>query len=162
VAPYLLFFAVGITSSVVKWKPSGALAGGSLVVAAASVILCIAGPWSGVLLGGTHRGPLYDVFNGPAEIIIAVPLIPWAIYTTRQEDTHSDSMLGDLSFIVYLLHWPVLHVIDTAAGAMVHRAAMIAEALGITISGSLLLWFVFDRPINNWRSRWVRSQFSRR
>lgn len=157
VAPYLVFFAIGVAAANVKWKPGLQLARGALGLTFALILVCIATPYKGVLLGGAHPGPLI-VFNGAANVALALLMAPWVIYTTGQKGARPDRMLGDLSYIVYLLHSPVLGVIRTGDGSYLHRGLLIGEALGLVLFGSMLIWAVFDHPINRLRSKWVAAR----
>jgi peptidoglycan/LPS O-acetylase OafA/YrhL len=64
-------------------------------------------------------------------------------------------MLGDLSYIVYLLHWPILQAFDTGHGSFAHRTIVLLMALAATLVVSLAVWKFFDRPVNRLRSGWV-------
>ena len=89
-------------------------------------------------------------------------MAPWAIYTTTQKGTNLDELYGDLSFIVYLLHWPILKVINTNAGSSIQRVFAIGEALSVILILSVVIRQGFDHPINKLRSAWVARRFARR
>ena len=155
VAPYLVFFAVGIACAMSMSKTSLPIACGSLVLSLTLIAGCIAGPFRHILLGGAHPSALYHEFNGAAQVLFALTMAPWAIYTTGQTGSHSDGMLGDLSYIVYLLHVPVMRAVNTGIGSYRHRGELICEALLIVLLGAVLIWGIFDRPMNRLRSKWV-------
>jgi len=156
-APYLIFFAIGVTAGSSKWKPSSRLAWGALAATGVLVLLCITGPLRGILLGGAHPVPVF-AFNDLGCVILALALVPWAIYTTGQKASRVDKMYGDLSYIVYLMHWPILKIIDTADGSGLHRFANIMVAMAVVLLASWLIWMVVDYPINALRSNWVAGR----
>jgi len=160
-APFQIFFAIGVASASGGWKPRPRLAWAALGSTFALIVLCIAGPFKGILLGGAQPGPHF-IFNGAACVAAALMMAPWAIYTTGRKGPASDGMYGDLSFIVYLLHWPVLQAVSTADGSYIQRAVAIAEAFALIMIGSLLIWRLFDHPINRLRSNWVAGRLAPR
>jgi peptidoglycan/LPS O-acetylase OafA/YrhL len=121
------------------------------------IILCAAGPYRGILLGGAHPGPLF-VFSGAANIALALIIIVWAIFTTGQKGGRFDGVLGDLSYIFYLLHWPILEIINTGEGSSLRRGALIGAAFVVALIGSVLILIIFDHPINRLRSKWVAKR----
>jgi peptidoglycan/LPS O-acetylase OafA/YrhL len=157
VAPYLVFFVIGIVSASSGWKPGPRLAVTSLLSSLLFVFICATGPFRDVILGGAHPGPLY-VFNRDACVLISLVMVPWAIYTTCQKSTKLDRMYGDLSFVVYLLHWSIIGAMIAGKGSYVQRGVSIAEALAIVMVSSLVIWRVFDYPINQLRSKWVKKR----
>jgi peptidoglycan/LPS O-acetylase OafA/YrhL len=154
VAPYIAFFAIGVASASSGWKPGPPLAWISLLSTLALILGCVTGPFKDVILGGAHPGPLH-AFNPAACVLLGLMMAPWAVYTTSRRGTELDGMYGDLSFIVYLLHWPVLAAFSTGQGSYVHRSVAIGEAFIVIMVASLLIWRAFDHPINKLRSSWV-------
>ena len=161
VFPYLLFFAVGVAAASTNWRPSRTVGWGALAVTVAAILFCVVTPLQGLIIGGAHPAPLYHRFNEGANAVVALALAPWAMYTTRQKGGRFDGMLGDLSYIVYLLHWPILNVLNPAQGSTSHRALVAAEALAVVMIASVVVWRVVDRPLNRARSRWVARQLGR-
>lgn len=152
--PYLAFFAIGAAAATFKWRPTTKLALITLTFSGMSVLICLASPYRGILLGGAHPPPLY-VFNDLFNIIFAIAMVPWAIYTTGQKGCSLDRMFGDLSYIMYLLHWPVISALGVGDGSYGHRAVRIGESAIIVYSFSWIIWRWFDRPIDAIRSKWV-------
>ncbi|MCK1503118.1 acyltransferase [Bradyrhizobium sp. 188] len=157
VLPYLIFFATGGAAYVSKWRPSKGSALASLGVIGCLLATITVSPLRDVLLGGAHPGPLYR-FNEYLNIVVAITIMPWSIYTTGQSSTAKDPLFGDLSFIIYLLHWPVIHFVDVASGSVLQRLGHTAVALAATTAGALLIWRLVDRPLNSLRSKWVSRQ----
>ena len=82
-------------------------------------------------------------------------MIPWALYTVRQKGSPNDRMLGDLSYIFYLLHWSVLGALRAGEGDYLHRFLICAFALVLILAASWFIWAYYDRPINRLRAQWV-------
>lgn len=154
---FLVFFGAGMVSASLKWRPSSRLAWGSLCLTLLVILACLASPWRGILLVGTHRGPL-AIYTIRAEHMLALMMIPYAIFTTGQSSSGADSMFGDLSYIVYLLHWPFAEWVGRHANGMVHKAFVSLIALTVTLVASYVIWRFYDHPINRLRSRWVNSR----
>jgi peptidoglycan/LPS O-acetylase OafA/YrhL len=154
---YLVYFAVGMTAACADWRPSGKLVLGFLGAAALGIFVCIASPWRGVLLLGAHPGP-HAIYNPHLNVVLALLMVPYAIYTTRQPGSSRDGMFADLSYIVYLLHWAGAMWINSHTGSAAHRLSYMAVGWVVVIGLSLLIWKFYDRPINRMRSRWVSKR----
>jgi peptidoglycan/LPS O-acetylase OafA/YrhL len=154
---YLIFFVVGMTAASVDWRPSGRLTLAAVGTVVLAIAFCLASPWRGVLLVGAHPGPL-AVYAGEANVALALLLAPYAIYTTGQQGFRMDGMFGDLSYVVYLLHWPAVWWISRHAGGWMHKMLSSAEALVVVLLVALAIWRFYDHPINRMRSRWVSSR----
>lgn len=146
-----------MTSASLKWRPASWLAWGSVCLTVLMILACLASPWRGILLLGTHQGPL-AIYSIPAQTWLALIMIPYAIFTTGQSSFGADSMFGDLSYIVYMLHWPLAEWVGRHANGMAHKAFLSLIALAVTLVTSYLIWRFYDHPINRLRSRWVNSR----
>jgi peptidoglycan/LPS O-acetylase OafA/YrhL len=155
VLPYILFFTAGSVCAVVKWNPSWRLSLTALLLAIIIALVCAG---TGILEGGRHPTQLYLSLVGPASGFIAFVALPFAIFTTRHEGGASDRMMGDLSFIVYMIHRPILDLIRTGDGGVLHRASSACLALGLTLVTSFLIWKILDRPLNKARAAWVAKR----
>lgn len=160
VAPFLVFFCVGIWAATAEWRPSGRMAGWSLAVGVVAIATVGGGPFNSLLIAGKTHGALYAYMPGAA-IVLAIMLIPCALYTVRQADTPTDRMFGDLSFIVYMAHWPILGLINTGSGGMTHRLLMLAVASSALTATSFALWNFYDQPLQRRRAAWVQSRMAR-
>jgi peptidoglycan/LPS O-acetylase OafA/YrhL len=161
VLPYLIFFAIGVAAASARWQPGRLVALGSLAGTLLLILICVASPLHGLIIGGAHPDSLYHRFNEAANVLIALLMVPWAIFTTRQRSVRLDPVLGDLSYIVYLLQWPVLAVLDPSKGTTMHRGWTELAALGTVLFGSVAIWALYDHPLNKARSRWVGRQVMR-
>jgi len=156
VAPFVLFFGIGVASACGGLQPSRKLAYGSLFATLAVLIFGAATLAKSVLLDPSHPAPL--AFGSTTNLLIAMLMVPWALYTTRQRGGAHDRMFGDLSYIFYLLHWSVIGALKTGEGSYVERLVLCSEALVLIFAVSYLIWRLFDHPINKLRAAWVSGR----
>jgi len=154
----LIFFVMGMTAASSDWRPSRKLAAWSVAVTLLLIVVCFASPWRGVLLLGTHRGPM-AIYNPQANVVLALLAVPFAIYTTAQKGFAFDDMFGDLSYVVYLLHWPATMWLGSML-PMIGRYRLPATAVvyALVIGLSIVIWKFYDKPINRMRARWVKTR----
>jgi peptidoglycan/LPS O-acetylase OafA/YrhL len=157
VAPFLYFFGIGVASASHGLKPGRTLAYASLLATLAVVLTCAMLVAKGLFLDGSPEAPPM-VFGSKTNMLIAIMMTPWALYTTRQRSDSKDRMLGDLSYIFYLLHWSVLGALRTGEGSYADRFLLCSEALVVILAASYVIWRLFDRPINKLRSAWVSNR----
>jgi peptidoglycan/LPS O-acetylase OafA/YrhL len=156
----LIFFVIGMASAAEGWKPSPKLAALSVAVTLVLILACFVSPWRGVLLVGAHRGPL-AVYTDPANVVLAFLIAPFAMYTTGQKGFALDDMFGDLSYVIYLLHWPATIWLGMRlANGGGHRLAVSAAIFFFVIGVSIVIWKFYDKPINRMRARWVKSRMN--
>lgn len=158
VAPFLYFFGIGIVAATFKLEPSRKVAYGSLIVTLLVFLVSTLLLFKNIALGETTGHIL--AFTGPANTLIAVMMVPWALYTTRQQTGAQDRMLGDLSYIFYLLHWSVIGLMKTGEGSYAMRVLLCTEAMIIILGASWIIWRVFDHPINRARAAWVKRRLT--
>jgi len=154
VAPFLYFFAIGAAAARYQLKPSRGWAYGTLSATLAVLVLSAGVLVKDIMLDEPHRAPLL-AFGSTTNVLIALMMTPWALYTTRQKTGSTDKMFGDLSYIFYLLHWSILGAFKTGEGSYIDRFVLCSEALVLIFAASYVIWSQFDRPINRWRSAWV-------
>jgi len=154
VAPFLCFFAIGVAAARYELKPSRGWAYGTLSATLVVLVLCTGVLVKDIMLHEPHRAPLL-AFSSTTNVLIALMMTPWALYTTSQKTGSKDRMIGDLSYIFYLLHWSVLGAFKTGEGSYIDRFVLCSEALVLIFAVSYVIWSQFDRPINRWRSAWV-------
>lgn len=154
---YLFFFFVGLYASKCRWAPSKRLAFLSSGISSALVIIIAASPLRGALFGGSAPSELF-VWNPLVNIVCAVGFIPFAIYTTTQESDSTDRRNADLSYIIYLLHWPVFIWTVFVGGSPMHRLPYFIVGWVGVIFLSFFIWKFFDKPVNIARARWVSTR----
>ncbi|KAF2991314.1 acyltransferase [Methylocystis sp. MJC1] len=154
VLPFLYFFGIGVAAATHDLRPSRRLAYASL--AASFALLFAYGLVFVTNLDATQTAAV--AFSSKANLFIAVMMTPWAIYTTQQASGATDRMVGDMSYIFYLLHWSVIGAIGTGEGSYMDRLLLSAEAIAIILAGSYLIWRLIDRPIGKLRAAWVSGR----
>jgi peptidoglycan/LPS O-acetylase OafA/YrhL len=154
VAPFLFFFAIGVTAARHNIKPSRTLAYSSMYLTLAMLFLFGMILVKNIMLDEPHRAPLL-AFSTATNGLVALMMTPWALYTTRQKGGSKDRMFGDMSYIFYLLHWSVLGALRTGEGSYGDRFLLCTEALVLIFVASFVIWGLFDHPINLLRSAWV-------
>ncbi|MGJ0513623.1 acyltransferase family protein [Methylocystis sp.] len=155
VAPFLLFFGIGVAAASHDLKPNRAFAYRALFTTLATLFLCALIFAKDMMLG--EKQDLL-AFSDKMNLVIAVMMTPWALYTTQQASGAKDRMLGELSYIFYLLHWSIIGALKTGEGSYLDRALLCSEALVIIFVASYLIWRLFDRPINRVRAAWVHGR----
>jgi len=150
---YLIFFVAGIVSEQTKWRPSArtacaALVGSILVV----VLVALTPPLHGLifLTGDADDGGKYNHLFSAA---LALGILPWTVFTTRQEGLKYDRKLGDLAFIFYAVHYPILRFFNINDG----NVEKIALSTLFTAAVCSLLWF-YDKAVEDMRSAWTYKQ----
>ncbi len=63
--------------------------------------------------------------------------------------------LGDVSFCVYLLHFPVLVVLFDALNGTVHPWRFAALGFAASLLAGTLLYILVERPAERWRKAWM-------
>ncbi len=156
VLPFLYFFGIGVAAATHGLSPSRRLAYASL--GATAVLLVAYAASFFVNVAGDPSQTQLLAFSSKANLLVAVMMTPWAIYTTKQKSGSTDRMFGDLSYIFYLLHWSVIGAIGTGEGSYVDRFVLCAEAFVVILVLSWLIWLLFDRPIGRVRAAWVAGR----
>ena len=155
---FAVFFCLGIAAARTGWRPGPRLAAAAGCAAAALIIGLAISPWRGMILGGANPGTLFR-YSEFVNIALALGMFPFAIFTTRQRGGAHDCLLGDLSYIVYLLHWIAICWLGGLAHlSLASRLAGFACALSATLACAWLLWRFYDKPLNRARARWVSAR----
>ncbi|MDB5458164.1 MAG: acyltransferase [Caulobacter sp.] len=154
---YLVFFLLGAVASDRSLRASPAAALASIVGFVLVVLFVLASPWRGLLLGGSGD---HHALTPLANCALALTLLPFALFTVTQPSGKADAAAGDLSYIVYLLHWPAALWLAMVAAQLptLQRLPYAGLAVGGTLALGLVIWAAYDRPINRLRARWVASR----
>jgi peptidoglycan/LPS O-acetylase OafA/YrhL len=157
-----VYFMIGVAAARLNWRPSGRLAAASLIATAALVVGLAASPWRDALLGGAHPRPLTP-YNEPLNLLLALLVAPYALFTTRQASGRLDKVFADLSYTIYLIHWAaVAWLAQHAAGLAFGPRLLVSVAISVAVLAlGALLWWAWDRPINRFRAHWVVSRLRR-
>ena len=156
-AQHLFFFAAGMLAARHRWEPGVRAAYASAALVVGVLIFLTVSPWAGIVWGGADKGPLF-VWNPVLNVALSVAALPFALWTVRRRSDGIDRAFGDLSYIVYMLHWAAMQWFFTLEGSVMHRLPYAAAAFLVIGALSLAVWYAFDRPINAARTRWVAAR----
>ncbi len=152
---HLVFFAIGVAAASSDWRPGKAQASAAAVAIAAVLLATALSPLGGILVetnGQSH--PYNHHFNAG----IALLGVPVALYTVRQPGGRRDRVLGEISYIIYLLHWVAFLWFERVGVRALAPFVAACIALLATGVGSYLLWRFHDRPIDRMRTAWVSGR----
>lgn len=160
VLPYLINFGIGMLIFLKKVRVTKSLVQWSLILIGAVIAVSVGSPELRQALFYHETTSLgfnyYQLFN------IALPflLVPYITHNLRQKSSKLDRQLGDLSYTVYLFHWIALSFYFAAYGtssySIVKLIALSWSLIGVII-GSLLIYYLFEKPIEAWRRRLVEE-----
>ena len=155
----LPFFFLGMCASQHQWKASRR----SAVIGASSatllVMLAILSPWHSSLIdpgasGANAFGHFIALLLLPAALASVSSTCPQPAKACRR-----DTAAGDLSYIVYLMHGPLLLVArDGPWGGGVQFAVAAVLMLALLPICAWVAWHWVDRPLNRLRHEWVSSR----
>jgi peptidoglycan/LPS O-acetylase OafA/YrhL len=112
-----------------------------------------------MILGGSNSGANF-VYNPVFNLVLALAAVPLALSTVHVKSSKLDRAFGDLSYIVYLMHWPAFIFLHNNFGELppLQRLPYALMALAVVFMGSVAIWMLWDRPINRARHAWVRGR----
>ena len=96
---------------------------------------------------------VYTRMGGLAWAFVLLPFVAWNL---RQPGGRSDRMLGDLSYSLYLTHYPLVEVAKFLAGgdlSLTQKTATLAVIAGV----ALAFYALVDRTFERRRMLWVDS-----
>ena len=156
----LVLFMIGAAAARWRWVPSRALtlASAGLVVGMLGFGLSVPA-LRDMILGGSNSGANF-VYNPVFNLILALAAVPLALSTVHVKSSKLDRAFGDLSYIVYLMHWPAFIFVHNNFGELppLQRLPYALMALAVVFMGSVAIWMLWDRPINRARHAWVRGR----
>lgn len=149
---YLPAFLLGLEIWRRGWSPSRRQAWISLLLAA--------GLFAGVLLSPGLQGLVLKSMPAPFDgywfsLVLCLVLMPFIAFNVHQRSGAWDQHMGNLSYPLYLVHYPVLLYAQQMPG--LPKLAAVVLAYGVALAAYLLI----DRPAERLRQIWVRG-FSRR
>jgi len=156
-----IFFLAGAVAAHRDWQPDGRLAALSALATMGVLAACWCTPGGRLLFENAKHGgtATFTHLERSAQVALAVLSIPFALFTVRQPSDRRDRLLGELSFTVYLVHWPVMMVHSHYYEDVppLQRVPSLAVAWAVI---ALLSWLVlrfFDQPLERRRRRWVAA-----
>ncbi|ACL61387.1 acyltransferase family protein [Methylobacterium nodulans] len=160
---FLGFFVIGmLVAERPSWRPGRRLAILSAVAVLAIVVGIILTPsLRGLLLGGANPGPAF-AYNPHLSIVLALIGLPFAFSTVSVRAGQLDGLAGDLSYVVYLFHWPICALVSREFGGLNPQDRMIYVVAAIALSylGALGLVYLWDRPLNRYRKSFVARRLA--
>lgn len=150
---YLPFFVLGILAAGgrVRFGRRAALASGF-----ASTALLAFGLLTHVgrdlIFTGAVPGPLSQ-FNESFNVLLAVLAAPGALHLATRELGTRGASLGDLAFVVYVVHWIPVTLVNTYYGSLPapQRLPYVAGAMFATLAIAWAMWRWIDQPLERWR-----------
>lgn len=79
-------------------------------------------------------------------------VVPVLFLSTQQRPV--DRMVGELSFGIYLVHYPIIKMIEPLAGPV----ALWLWASLLAVAGAVAIYYTVERPIDRWRQRRVTAR----
>jgi peptidoglycan/LPS O-acetylase OafA/YrhL len=155
---YSTYFVIGLAAATLDWRPRKGFATASAVITAAVVIGMVLLPSSrNLILGGKNPDLALFQYNAGVCAVLAVIAAPFALWTVRLRAPAWDKMAGDLSYVVYLVHWEALWFVQRYWSDLPHleRAPYVGAALAAAYAGAFVIWRYYDRPINIMREKLV-------
>jgi peptidoglycan/LPS O-acetylase OafA/YrhL len=147
VAQYLPVFALGVMTHVADWKPSLKAAHRSLASFAVWTAVFAIVPATRPFLDGRIDGPInQDIFS----FFWLAPLLPYVAHSLTLRSSRLDRRLGDLSYPLYLVHWPLIAAAKAQFGESLATKAGVAL---VALAVALALYGLVDRPIDALRVR---------
>jgi peptidoglycan/LPS O-acetylase OafA/YrhL len=157
-----LFFLAGVTAAHFDWSPNHSTTTASLLIALAAILICwFHSDWRLLLENDKHGGTdAFTHYKRIAQAILALVSAPLALYTVRNVSDPRDRMLGEITYIVYLIHWPVMmahsHYFEHLAPSQ--RIPSLVAAWVLIAILSLLVYHALDQPLERLRKRWVSGR----
>lgn len=140
---YLPAFVLGALAQQQAWKPSDRLALGSLAAfGAVSALACLT-----PFIDKEAADPFdRDVFA----FLWMLPLLPYVVASLRVKSSQFDRHVGNVSYPLYLVHFPLIVILTPLVGKL--------GAAGLAIAVAVALYAAVDRPLDAWRVRLTERQ----
>jgi peptidoglycan/LPS O-acetylase OafA/YrhL len=157
---YLAFFAIGMWVEEKKWLPSRRMAMIGLSTAAIGICFCLALPQTrGLLIAPAHSSGNVHLWTYTTNCLLAFLLLPLTLCTTGMPSNRTDRMFGDLSYLVYLFHMPIVALLlyggrYTHANFTTRLIYLVIVWLG-TFASSFAFWRFVHLPLEKWRRRFT-------
>ncbi len=145
---YAPAFGAGALIWFMDWTPSGRSAGASVAVFAAMCGLLLVPPVGRHVLIKAAGQALDPWWHDLVFLAVCMTLAPFIAWNVHQRSTALDRHLGNLSFPLYLLHFPIIRELTIH----IEKPAL-AKLSAVTLSlvAALLLYVIVDRPIERAR-----------
>jgi peptidoglycan/LPS O-acetylase OafA/YrhL len=153
------FFLIGLTVQMAQWKPSPALATGSLMVfVVITLVLTIYPPTrSGVWRAGLDTAPSPFVVS-LWWIIGAGLVVPFLAWNVSQDSSRFDRFLGNLAYPLYLFHWiprDWYYHLSLRSDPAWRQLTLLGINLIAAAAGAIVILLLVDQPSERFREAWV-------
>ncbi|WP_227711070.1 acyltransferase family protein [Novosphingobium ovatum] len=148
---FLPFFLIGMLAARHQWAPPRWLAWGGF--GAVVGYLAVAAVWAPAGIWIAHAGPSAPLAN----LVLGVALIPFGLWTVHRPSDARDGWCADQSYIVYVLHWPVITLIYKGGWESPLEMAALLVVLGAFCAA---VWRWYDRPIERKRRAWLAGRMA--
>jgi peptidoglycan/LPS O-acetylase OafA/YrhL len=162
---YLLFFTIGMAAALTHWRVPAWLGRLSLGSGLAIILLIIGlAPLRDLLTGGAGPHGALFTYNLILNAALALVFAPFALSTTQHRGGPMDAMFGEMSFVVYLVHWPAVLIVGERYGSLpaLERLPYVVAAILLSMVVTYGLWWFFDGPVNRWREIFIDRQLKSR
>jgi peptidoglycan/LPS O-acetylase OafA/YrhL len=141
------WFAIGMLASACSWRPARRLVLASTFATIGLLFVSALGP--------ILTDPSW--YDANTRLIWILPLLaaPVALHTCFVEENRRDRLYGNLSYVLYLVHWPLMIWAQYALSG--HPLARLATVVLVILLG-LAIWHGVDRPMQRLRARWVQGR----
>ena len=147
---YVLPFMLGMMIWKTRYRPSGSMALASAAGFVLFGVVLTTIPQTHFLVVNPHEWEWwYDSFA----FVWAFLLFPFIAWNVWQRSSTIDKHLGNLSFPLYLVHFPIKVLLVEAldSESLSTKLLICAVSLGFAI----LTYLLVDRPIEGWRTRYA-------
>jgi peptidoglycan/LPS O-acetylase OafA/YrhL len=142
-AKYAPAFVLGVVTFTGRWRPDARTANLSLTAFLAISLFTAFTPFFDKRVPDPFDRDIYGLFW-------LLPLLPWVARSLTIRSSRLDRHLGNLSYPLYLVHWPVIALILPHVG---HGLPARLAAAGAAAALAVALYVLVGRPIDAWRVR---------
>jgi len=158
---YGIFFLIGFACAHRNLAPSATLAAALAGAGSVVIALCWFNPaWRFLLENAMHGATAGDIHHKRiAQALLALASAPLALFTVRNPSDAFDRRVGELTYVVYLVQWPImtLHAYFFVHLPPLERLPSIIVAWCVVGAASWAIFRYFDQPIERRRKRWVAA-----
>ena len=159
-----IFFLTGAAAAQSNWRPSESQVSVIIWAAVGFVALCwIIPEWRFLFENDKHGATPVDLHHKRiAQALLALFTAPVALFTVTRPSGPRDRALGEFTYVVYLMHWPVV-LIHSFYFVKLPPLSRLPSIIGAWLVVALVSWVVFkyfDQPIERARKRWVSGRMA--
>ncbi len=159
-----IYFLAGVLAERRRWRPSRATVSFVGATAIAFVAVCWLVPgWEYLFENLKHGSTAVDFHHRQiAQALLALYTAPVAIESVHRASDTRDRALGEFTYVMYLMHWPVIlvHSYYFALRPPLSRLPSLAGAWLVIAALSWAVYQFYDQPIERARKRWVASRMA--